>query len=348
MTIRNARYLLLPLLLAASLLVVACGDDDAEEQATPTAAPATEQAREAADVTFMLDWTPNTNHAGVYIAEAMGWYEAAGLNVEIVGAGAGGVEQAVASGAAHFGVSVQEAVIPAREQGVPVVAVAAIIEHNTSSLIALAEEGVEGPGDLAGKTYGGWGGALESALISRLVECGGGDPDTVEYAVIGNVDHLVGMEQDHYDFVWIFDGWDGIRYTEVLERDVSFIHFIDHTDCIPDWYTPLIITSESLIADDPDLVRAFMEATARGYRHAMAQPDEAARILLEAAPELDAELVGASARYLAERYAADADRWGRQELAVWTRFEGFLREAGLTESAIDVEGAFTNDFLPRE
>lgn len=332
MNILKGRLLLLPLLLVAlGLAVAACGDDEPEELTS---------------VTFMLDWTPNTNHAGVYIAKTKGWYEEAGLDVEIVEPGAGGVDQTVASGGAHFGVSVQENVIPAREQGIPVVAIAAVIEHNTSSLIALAEEGIEGPGDLAGKTYGGWGGPLETALISALVECGGGDPGTVEYAIIGNVDYIVGMEQGDYDFVWIFDAWDGIRYTEVLGRDVSFVRFIDHTDCIPDWYTPVIITSESLIDEDSDLVEAFMEATARGYRHAIENPDDAAGILLEAAPELDEALVQASAAYLADLYTSDPDNWGRQELDVWTRFERFLREAGLTESGIDVEAAFTNDFLP--
>ncbi len=332
MNILKGRLLLLPLLLVAlGLAVAACGDDEPEELTS---------------VTFMLDWTPNTNHAGVYIAKAKGWYEEAGLDVEIVEPGAGGVDQTVASGGAHFGVSVQENVIPAREQGIPVVAIAAVIEHNTSSLIALAEEGIEGPGDLAGKTYGGWGGPLETALISALVECGGGDPGTVEYAIIGNVDYIVGMEQGDYDFVWIFDAWDGIRYTEVLGRDVSFVRFIDHTDCIPDWYTPVIITSESLIDEDSDLVEAFMEATARGYRHAIENPDDAAGILLEAAPELDEALVKASAAYLADLYTSDPDNWGRQELDVWNRFERFLREAGLTESGIDVEAAFTNDFLP--
>lgn len=297
-------------------------------------------------VTFMLDWSPNTNHAGVYAARAKGWYEDAGIVIDIVQPGDNLVDQAVAAGVAQFGVSVQENVIPARAQGVPIVSLAAIIESNTSSLVALGSEGIARPRDLAGKTYGGWGGPLETALISRLVECDGGDPDAVEYAIIGNVDYLVGMEQDHYDFVWIFDGWDGIRYTEVLGEDVVTIPFIDHTECIPDWYTPVIIAGEDLIADDPDLVRDFMEATARGYRFAMENPGEAADILLEAAPELDGALVRASAGYLAGRYAADADDWGRQTLDVWTRFEAFLREAGLTETPIDVEAAFTNEFLP--
>ena len=325
--------LLVPLLLVAvGLIVVGCSGD--------------EEPDELQSVTFMLDWTPNTNHAGIFVAKAKGWCEEAGLDVEIIEPGAGGVDQTVASGTAHFGISVAESVIPARQQGIPVISIAAVIEHNTSSLIALEEENIAEPGDLAGKTYGGWGGALETALISRLVECDGGDPSAVDYAIIGNVDYIVGMEQDDYDFVWIFDAWDGIRYTEVLGKKVSFISFIDHTDCIPDWYTPVIITSESLIEDDPKLVRSFMAATARGYRYAMENPQEAAQILLEAAPELDKALVEASATYLATRYTSDADKWGWQELKIWTAFESFLHEAGLTESAIDVEKAFTNNFLP--
>ena len=297
-------------------------------------------------VTFMLAWTPNTNYAGVYIAQAKGWYADNGLDVEIIEPGAGGVIQAVGAGAAHFGTTQQEDVIPARTQGIPVVSVATIIQHNTSSLIALGSEGIERPRDLAGKVYGGFGGAIEEPLISALVACDGGDPAAVEYGFVGNVDYLVGMQEDHYDFVWIFDGWDGIRYTDLLGEDISFIRFIDYTECIPDWYTPLIVTSETLIAEDPELVGIFMEATARGYRLAIENPSEAADILLAAAPELDEALVRASAEYLASRYVADPDDWGHQDLEVWVAFERFLREAGLTETAIDVEGAFTNDFLP--
>lgn len=329
---KKRSFLVSLLLVAVSLIAVGCSGD--------------EEPDEIQSVTFMLDWTPNTNHAGVFIAKAKGWYEEAGLDVEIIEPGAGGVDQTVASGTAHFGISVAESVIPARQQGIPIISIAAVIEHNTSSLIALENENITEPGDLAGKTYGGWGGALETALISRLVECDGGDPSSVDYAIIGNVDYIVGMEQDDYDFVWIFDAWDGIRYTEVLGKNVSFISFIDHTDCIPDWYTPVIITSESLSENNPELVRSFMAATARGYRYAMENPQEAAQILLEAAPELDKALVQASATYLATRYTSDADKWGWQELEIWTRFESFLHEAGLTESSIDVEEAFTNNFLP--
>jgi ABC-type nitrate/sulfonate/bicarbonate transport system substrate-binding protein len=168
----------------------------------------------------------------------------------------------------------------------------------------------------------------------------------VQFVDVGQAEYLDGLARDQYDFVWIFDGWDGIRATEIEDAPVNFLHFIDYTDCIPDWYTPLIITSESMIADNPDTVRAFMEATSRGYEYAMEHPDEAAEALLAAVPELDEQLVKLSAEYLASRYVDEGRQWGLQDEAIWTRFEQFLRDAGLTDTEVDVAAAYTNDFLP--
>lgn len=297
-------------------------------------------------VTLVLDWTPNTNHSGLYLAEAEGWYEEAGLDVEIIQPGESGSVQLLGAGRADIAVTVAEALVPARAEGVPVISIAAVIEHNTSSLVGLASNGIDGPADLEGLRYGGFGGQLEQELVERLVECDGGDPSTIDFVEVGNVDYRVGLERDFYDFVWIFDGWDGIRLSELQDVDVDTVPFIEHTDCIPDWYTPVLATTEQLADEDPEMVRAFTEATARGYRQAMADPERAAASLLDGAPELDAELVERSAEYLAKRYAEDPERWGRQEASVWDDFTGFLVEAGLIDEAIDVDAAFTNEFLP--
>lgn len=299
----------------------------------------------AKQVTVMLDWTPNTNHAGIYLAQAEGWYREAGLDVEIVQPGESGSVQALGAGNADFAVSVQEEIVPARASGVPVVSIAAIIEHNTSSLISLSSEGIARPRDLAGTRYGGFGGPLERALVETIVACDGGDPGAVEFVEVGNVDYAVGLTRDRFDFVWVFEGWDVIRLREVEGLDVARIPFADHTDCIPDWYTPLLATNEQMIADDPETVEAFVEATRLGYQRAMDSPEEAASTLLEAAPELDGELVERSAAYLADRYAEDPDEWGLQDAEVWRRFAEFLDDAGLVEGDIEVDQAFTNRFL---
>jgi ABC-type nitrate/sulfonate/bicarbonate transport system substrate-binding protein len=326
--------------LAATLLVTACGTDDDGDTADD-AAP----AGEARVATLVLDWTPNTNHSGIYAAQAEGYYDEVGIDLEIIQPGEGSSLQAVGTGNAEFAISFQEALIPARASDVPAVSIAAVIEHNTSSLLALADSGISRPADLEGRVYGGFGGELETELIHRLVECDGGDPDAVELVEIGQTDYLVGLQRGEFDFVWIFDGWDKIRL-EQEGADVATIPFLDYQECIPDWYTPLIATSEQLIADDPDLVADFLDATTRGYQLAMSDPDLAADHLLAAAPELDEELVRASAGYLAEQYASDPASWGHQDETVWTTFDQFLVDAGLIETGIDVESAFTNEFLP--
>lgn len=340
----RAGLLLLGLLAAAMMLfAAACGGDDDDDAGNENGAG---DAPELERVTLMLNWTPNAQHGGIYLAQKNGWYREAGLDVSIIEPAQAGAEQVVAQGNADFGISIQEAVVPAREQGIPIVSIAAIIQHNDSSFFALEEEGITRPKDFEGKTYGGYGGPLELEILNKLVECDGGDPSLVRHVEVGNVDYLSGMEQDRFDFVWVFEGWDVLRAREVENIPVTSVKFADYLDCIPDWYTPLIITSEKMIADRPDTVRKFLEATARGYEAAIRDPQAAAEALLEAAPELDRQLVELSTEYHASRFVDEGRQWGLQDEEVWVTFERFLREAGLTSKEVDVQKAYTNAFLP--
>jgi ABC-type nitrate/sulfonate/bicarbonate transport system substrate-binding protein len=108
----------------------------------------------------------------------------------------------------------------------------------------------------------------------------------------------------------------------------------------------VLITSEKMIAEKPDLVRQFLTATSAGYRFAIENPDAAADILLKAAPELDATLVKRSQQYLAGQYQAEAPRWGEQKLDVWRDYAQWMADRGLIARMIEPEKAFTNQFLP--
>lgn len=298
-------------------------------------------------VRVMLDWTPNTNHAGMYLAKAEGYYRRAGLDVDIVEPGAtSDPNQAVGAGTVDFGVSAAEQLVPARAEGVPVVSIAAIIQHNTSSLISLASSGITRPRDLAGHTYGAYGATFEKALIDALVSCDGGDPAKVRFTQVGDSDYRQGLTSGHFDTVWVFDAWDVIRLADIDGLDLDRISFADHLDCIPDWYTPIIVTSESHVTEDPELVAKFTAATAHGYRDAMASPRKAAAALLAGADGLDPELVTRSMKFLSTRYAADPMRWGHQDTSVWDRFVTFLEHHDIVGKGFDVDAAFTNRFLP--
>lgn len=320
--------------LGAVGIAAACGGDD--------------DGGDLTKVTVMLDWTPNTNHAGLFIAKEKGYYKDQGLDVTIIEPASGGVDQVVAAGKAQFGVSVQEAVIPARAEGVPVVSIAAVIQHNTSSLMSLSSDSITRPKDLAGKTYGGFGGALETALIKKLVTCDGGDANAVKFVEVGDVDFLIGFEQNRFDFAWIFDAWDGVRAKEIEKKQVNTLPFISYTQCIPDWYTPVLITNEEMIAKNPETVKKFLAATAKGYELAMSSPKESVDAIKKNAPEADEKLLTASANYLATRYVDKGRQWGLQDDKIWTDFEKFVRDSGLSTKQVDVSKAYSNAFLPKK
>lgn len=305
------------------------------------------QADEPTDVVLMLDWTPNTNHTGFYVAQALGYYDDANLTVSIQEPTDLLVESVVVSGAAQFGVSFQEFLTYARADGTPVVSLAAIIQHNTSGFVTLHDQDpVSRPTDLMGLKYGGFGQPdLENAIIDTLIVCDGGEPGTVDYIDVGYVDQFPLMERDRIDFGWMYYGWTGIE-GELRGLDLDTVMLMDWFECIPDYYTPILITSEDMIADQPDVVAAFAQATARGFAYAIQNPADAAEMLIAAAPEADAELIRASADWLAPLYQADAPRWGEQSVEVWQGFSDFLVDNGILDSGIEAEAAFTNAFLP--
>ncbi len=322
---------------------------DGEDETPDPLGGATTFARvdERTNVTLMLDWTPNTNHTGFYVAQARGYYDEANLNVSIQEPTDVLVEAIVTSGAAQFGVGYQEFATYARADGMPIVSLAAIIQHNTSGFVSLHDQDpITRPADFAGLKYGGFGQRdLENAIINTLIACDGGEPGSFEYIDVGYADGFELMQRDRIDFAWMYYGWTGIE-GELRGLELDTVMLWDWFDCIPDYYTPILITSEDMIAEQPDVVEAFVHATARGFADAIAEPDAAADILTEANPEANPDLIRASAEWLAPEYQADAPRWGQQSLDIWQGFTDFLVENGIIAEAIDAEAAFTNAFLP--
>ena len=334
--------LLLAVAVAGVLALTACSpaSDDPVSDAATSDGP-------GRPVTVMLNWTPNAHHVGIYSALANGWYADAGLDVTVIEPADAGVEQAVAAGAADIGLAQAESLLPARAAGVPVVSVATVLPVNDSTLFGLASDGITEPRDLEGTRYGGFGGALETEIISALMRCDGADPATVEFVTLGNIDYLAGMQADQFDTAWVFSGWDALRAGEVEGVPVDQIRFADHLDCIPNWYTPLVLAAEDTLADDPDLVDAFLAVTARGYELAVDDPATAASLLSAEVPELDAALVDAAVAYYAPLFVTEGGTWGEQDEATWTAFAEFLSQAGIVDSDVDGAQAFTNEHLPQ-
>ncbi len=325
------------------LLIVALAASNPAFAQTTTPAP---KANTPTKVTLMLDYTPNTNHLGFYAAQAKGFYKEANLEVEIVQPGDVAVEQLVATGRVQFGVSYQEAMTFSRAQALPLVSLAAIIQHNTSGFVTLANKHpLRTPADLTGLRYGAYGSPVEKPLINLLMKCANADASTVQFIDIGFTEPFPLMDQNRIDFVWLFYGWDGIRAKQ-QGLAVDFLLLRDYATCIPDYYTPLLISSEAFIAASPDVVRAFTQATARGYAVAIQNPAEAADLFIKSVPETDAALVRESAAWLAPQYQAEAAHWGEQKATIWKGYADWLAKNGVLEKPLDMTDAFTNSYLP--
>lgn len=299
-------------------------------------------------ITIVLDWTPNTNHTGIFVAQANGYFEEAGLNVEVVQPPEAGAEALVASGKAQFGVSFQDSLAPAfiGDNAIPVTAVAAVIQHNTSGIISRKGEGMDTPKGLEGKKYATWDLDVEKETIRDVMKADGGNFDLVELIPSTVTDEVSALKSGSVDAIWIFYAWAGIAcQTAGLETD--YFEFAD-INPVFDYYTPVIIGNNAWLDENPETAKAFIAALSKGYTYAVENPKAAADILMEAAPELksNSELVYASQEYLASEYIADASKWGEFDSDRWAAFYNWLNEKNLLEDKINPDFGFTNEFLP--
>ncbi len=333
---------ILALLLAAALTASMAGCSGKSED--------TKKSDQGSDkdltkLTFVLDWTPNTNHTGIYVAQEKGYFADAGLDVEIVQPPEDGAEVLVASGKAQFGVSFQDSLMPAftGDDALPVEAVAAVLQHNTSGIISRKGEGMDRPKGLEGKKYATWNLELEKATLQNVVEADGGDFSKVELIPSTVTDEVSALQSKSVDAIWIFYGWAGIA-TEVAGLDTDYFAFKDINSAF-DFYTPVIIGNREWMKENADTTKAFLSAAKKGYEFAIENPKDAADILCKAAPELDPDLVQASQEYMKDQYKAEVSQWGYIDPARWNAYYNWINENGLSEEEIPENTGFNNDYL---
>ena len=327
------------LIILSMLLVFLAGCNTDEELKKKT------EKSELQPVTFVLDWTPNTNHTGVYVAQAEGFFEEEGLDVDIILPGEVGAGQLISTGKADLGISYQEQLMMARNENLPLVSVAAVIQHNTAGYASPVEKKITRPADFENKVYGANMDELSKAIMKTSMEESGADFNKVKSTNIGESDFFVAVERD-IDFSLVYQAWTGIE-AEIRNQDLNMIYLKDLAEGL-DFYTPIIATSEKAIEDDPEMIAKFMKATVKGYELAIEEPEKASDILIEHVPDINAELVKKSQKWLADKYQDDASKFGIQETERWEKVKDFMVEHELISSDFEIDQAFTNDFLPKD
>src|SRR5436190_17234951 len=310
--------------------------------------------KQLTSMNLALDWTPNTNHTGIYVALAQGWYRAEGIDLHLLPYSANvSPDVLVSSGKADVGVSFTEGIVSDAAVGQPVVSIAAIIQHNTSALVTLASSGLNRPRDLDGKIFGGFGAPHESAVVGEIIQKDGGKGQFKNVTL--SVDAMQALESHRIDFVWVYEGWEVIQANRA---GVKLNVFPITNYGVADYYTPNLITSPNEIKQKPALLHKFMAATSCGYEYARTHAHEAAQMLLKS-PEVpagtfpDPGLVFASQAYLSPRYADPGRKWGLQDAAAWHAYPQFIMDSGGVLDAsnkpvhsMNLDTLYTNQFLP--
>jgi ABC-type nitrate/sulfonate/bicarbonate transport system substrate-binding protein len=297
--------------LAAAPLLAACGGG----------------GNAAQTVRIALDWTPNTNHTGLYVAQQQGWFRDAGLDVQFLPYNNASPDTLVSSGSAEFGVSFQDSFTYSKAAGADITSVMAVFQHwGTKIGVKAGRPDIRTPKDLDGRTYGGFGAAYEVPKMQAVIRAAGGTGD-FRTVVLGTSAYEA-LYAGQVDFTEPFVAWEGI---EAELRGEPFATFAYTDYGFPDAYSVLLIGNSPWLAAHPDLAAGFVRAAQRGYQLGADEPGKAAQLLMDANPGTftEPELVTRSQDMLAATLLKDAEgQVGPQAAQTWNGYSGFVFDTG--------------------
>lgn len=303
-------------------------------------------AQDLESLTVALDWYPNANHAGLFLALERGYYAEEGLAPEFyTPSDPTTVLQTVGAGRDAFGISYQTDVLLARAAGVPVVSVMALVQQPLQGIMVLADGGIERPADLDGKTIGYPGIPSQEAFLTTMLAADGLTMDDVELVNIG-FDLVPGLISGRVD-ASLGAFW---THESILAEQEGYPTAMLKVDDwgVPPYYELVLTTSEATVADDPDLVEGFLRATRRGYEEAIADPAAALAALRAASPDLDVAVEEVGIALLVPAWTAGDVPFGSQTAERWRDYAAWMADNGLIPADLDVSAAWRGDLLPGE
>jgi NitT/TauT family transport system substrate-binding protein len=311
------------------------------------------------DLELALDWTPNTNHTGIFVAEAEGYFADAGLDVQIRSPAEDDYAETpakrVATGTSDLAIAPSESAISyhTHPEYPDLTAVATVCQRDTSAIVTLADSGIDRPAELDGKTYASYDARFEDHIVRQLIrnDGGAGEVEIVTPPKLGIPNTLLDGEAHA---TWVFMPWEGL----IAERDGIGLNAFRLDDYgVPYGYTPTLLATPETVESDADLLADALDAIGRGYELAAANPERAADLLAETAegPQLDdREFLRESQRRIGPAYLTDEGDWGAMAWDRWADFVDWLVGEGILTTLdgerLDFEDVvpdslFTNEFV---
>jgi ABC-type nitrate/sulfonate/bicarbonate transport system substrate-binding protein len=317
------------------------------------AASAANDGIELSTVSLALDWTPNTNHTGIYVAQQLGYFAQRGIDLRIVPYGSTAPETLISTHKADFGISYQDGLTEAAVSGGDIVSVFAITQKTDVCIGVRANSDITDPAQLDGKTYAGYGGPMEVPMLQYVIRAAGGTGQFKNVTL--NTDAYQALYAGQADFAMPEPTWEVLQAAMVGKPlrtfDVTSYGF-------PAIYSAIIASSNHYLHANADVAKRFLAAVEEGYAYATAHPADAANLLIGANESVlgtQKQLVLESAQLEASQYYKDpAGQIGYQSEARWQALTDFMFRNGILTDAAgkaiaaepEASTLFTNDYLP--
>jgi putative hydroxymethylpyrimidine transport system substrate-binding protein len=295
-------------------------------------------------VTLTLDWYPNADHAGIYAAQEQGYFDDAGLDVEIQQpSDPAAVLQLVAAGRSEFGVSYENEMTSAVARRLPVQSVMAIMQEPLNSIISLKETGITEPKDLAGKKVGYAGQTFGTAVIDTVLREAGEDPSSVEKVNVGE-DLRPALTSGRVDA--IVDAYWNIEAVELKQEgfDTNVIRLPEVG--VPNYDELVVATNDDYARENPDVVKRFVDALVKGHEYALDHPEAVRDALLAANEQLDPEVVDQTLKLTVPIFEGKSERVGYQNPDEWRAYVDWAVANDVLPEPVDVDEVMTNEYLP--
>ena len=293
-----------------------------------------------------LDWYPNPDHAGLLVAQDAGYFEDAGLDVSLDAPSDPSLPiKLVAAGKVDLALSYEPEVLLAREQGLDVVAVGAVVNRPLTSMIWLKKSKVKRVADLKGKTVSTAGIAYQQAYLKTILARAGLSENDVKQVSVsqGLVPSIVsGSAQATLGPFWNIEGID-----LKMSGQKPVVNPVDKLG-VPTYDELVLVARGETVRDDPDSIRLFMGALARGTAEAAAKPNQATASVMAAndalKPQVTAAQVKATLPILDNK--TKSRPYGYMDSSDWQLFINWMVENGLLENPARSVDALSNELLP--
>ena len=293
-----------------------------------------------------LDWTPNINHIGFFVAKKLGYYKEVGIDIDILDPSVDNYQTTPAKnlelGKTDFALCPLESVISFRSKKNPIniFAIAAILQNDLSA-IAVKAKNIKSPKDLDGKTYASYGARYEDLIVKQMIKNDKGKGNiSISYPPkLGIWNTLL---NNNYDSTWVFENWEGV---DVKKIDGSLTYFRMRDYEIPYSYSPVIIAEETFAKINSDLVKNFLKATKKGYLDSINYEKKTTEILSEYIPEHEKNINLIDALKLTNGSFTSNGIWGKMDETKLKRFIDWLINHNIIDNNTIYKNLFTNRFL---